>query len=986
MQSPCNVLARIVLGTIFSLAISGVLAAQQKQVSEPAAPRLGPKGKSSVSIPYTGAASRLTTSGQPQNETAIAVDPSNPLVLIGGFNDYRLGTGFGGQGVVTSSDGGATWTDRGMAIAMPTNFTNSGGDPGIAFDSNGRAYYCHLASGAGASNFTRNNGVFVASSTNGGASWGTTVAVASNTWPATGTVPFEDKPFVAADEFPASPYTDRVYVSWTRFYDGNHPNDGATGGGDILFSRSTDNGATWSAPLSLTDSTLQPGNGGTGTAGTSFVQGSEPEVAANGDVYVCYRYGGRVDVSRSTDGGTTFAAPTQPFGTSFSSADVASPLPNETFRVNAFPNIETDPTRPGNVYVVAANDPDGKGVGSDGGDIIFSRSTDNGATWGATVTLNDDGLGKNQIFPWMAVDPITGNICVIWYDTRLDAGNHDLDVFGTFSFDGGVNFTSNVRFTDNTFDPDTAQFMGNSFFGDYNGLAAGGNVFHALWTDASTGEQEIFYGSKNAGGPLDIFIIVDLSGSFIDDLAEFKTQASGIISSLTASNPDTKFGLARFEDYPIAPYGSATLGDSAYTRVSDLTTDTATLLTTISGLSAVSGAGADGPQSQLPALYQAATGAGQTVPGYPAAGIPAGQQANFRDGAVKLFLLWTDASFHNPGDPGDPTGGYPGPSFNQTVAAIAALDPPKVLGILSGSNAAALADLKAMANATGALAPTGGVDCDNDNVIDILEGEPLVCPIAASGVGIFNAVVSIVEAVPRPPFCHNGGPYTVECQGGTTSLKLKGTGSYDPDGDSLSYLWTTDCPGASFDDPTSVTPTLTIDTSSGTGLVCNVTLKVTVVGGDPEETSSCPTTVTVVDTTPPTIDVTNQTIKLWPPNHKYATVKVEDCVLGASDVCDSTVGVGSVTISKVSSDEPEDALGNGDGKTLDDIVISNDCRSVLLRKERAGGSNGRVYTITFTVSDAAGNTSTATCKVGVPIESELTATDDGPSYTVHCNK
>ena len=54
--------------------------------------------------------------------------------------------------------------------------------------------------------------------------------------------------------------------------------------------------------------------------------------------------------------------------------------------------------------------------------------------------------------------------------------------------------------------------------------------------------------------------------------------------------------------------------------------------------------------------------------------------------------------------------------------------------------------LKALATATGALAPPGGVDCDADGIMDILEGEPLVCPVGASGVGIAEAVIAVVEA------------------------------------------------------------------------------------------------------------------------------------------------------------------------------------------------------------------------------------------------
>lgn len=208
----------------------------------------------------------------------------------------------------------------------------------------------------------------------------------------------------------------------------------------------------------------------------------------------------------------------------------------------------------------------------------------------------------------------------------------------------------------------------------------------------------------------DIFILVDTSGSFFDDLPNFKAQVPSIISTLKASNPNTRFGLGSFEDYPISPFGDASSGDVAYRRDIDLTFDTAAVEAVISGLFTRSGL--DLPQSQLPALYQAASGSGQDLSGigFPGASIPAGQQANFRNGATKLFLLWTDAAFHLPGDPG--AAPYPGPTFAETVAAILALDPPKVIGISSG-----------------------GV---------------VVCTIAASGAGIGSAIIAIVQAAAEP--------------------------------------------------------------------------------------------------------------------------------------------------------------------------------------------------------------------------------------------
>jgi hypothetical protein len=144
---------------------------------------------------------------------------------------------------------------------------------------------------------------------------------------------------------------------------------------------------------------------------------------------------------------------------------------------------------------------------------------------------------------------------------------------------------------------------------------------------------------------------------------------------------------------------------------------------------------------------------------------------------------------------------------------------------------------------------------------------------------------------------------------------------------------------------------------------------------------TCSFQVTVNDTEAPVITTNGEAITLWPPNHKYETVEVSDLVASASDNCDASVNLSSVYISQVTSDETEN--GNGDGNTSNDIVIAADCRSVQLRSERSGNGNGRVYTITFKVTDASGNVSTATAIVTVPrSQNGSAAVDDGPHYTV----
>jgi hypothetical protein len=153
-------------------------------------------------------------------------------------------------------------------------------------------------------------------------------------------------------------------------------------------------------------------------------------------------------------------------------------------------------------------------------------------------------------------------------------------------------------------------------------------------------------------------------------------------------------------------------------------------------------------------------------------------------------------------------------------------------------------------------------------------------------------------------------------------------------------------------------------------------------------TNTCGSATTAAATlttcTPPVITLSTSSASMWPPNHAYHPFNVTDFVASATSNCDGNI-TSSVVIASVSSDEPEDNPGGADGSTLNDIVIAPDCKSVQLRAERDGDLNGRVYTITFKVTDSVGNTTTATVKVTVPVnQNGAPAVDDGPGagYTV----
>ncbi|MBI4509318.1 MAG: hypothetical protein HY698_06755 [Deltaproteobacteria bacterium] len=158
-----------------------------------------------------------------------------------------------------------------------------------------------------------------------------------------------------------------------------------------------------------------------------------------------------------------------------------------------------------------------------------------------------------------------------------------------------------------------------------------------------------------------------------------------------------------------------------------------------------------------------------------------------------------------------------------------------------------------------------------------------------------------------------------------------------------------------------------------------VTLTVT----DPQGASAtCSAKVVVEDQGAPKITV--KPLLLWPPNHKMHELRLSDCVAEATSACGGPIDVDTAgEILSIYSDEPEDSRGNGDGNTLQDIVIVGPS-TFRVRAERNGCGNGRVYGIKFRVTKESGSTD-ATCFVGVPHDQSGAAPVDdgaGAGYTV----
>jgi hypothetical protein len=273
--------------------------------------------------------------GQAHNETAIAQDPLQPNHIVATSNDYRRGDASCFNSY--SRDGGRTWNDAVVPMSFTRGFTfggarqywQAGGDPSVAWDTKGNAYFTCMVFNRGSpptTNKDLSSAVYVFRSTqNFGASWNFPGRPVVESADVAGTVTapfaFEDKPYMTVDNHVGSFFQDRIYVTWTEF--------SADGSAYIWESHSADFGEHFSARVLVSvNSPLCTVTFGAGTpqGNCNENQFSQPFTGPDGTLYVVFdNYNNslaafpscagtpcdnhnQVLVAKSTNGGTSFTS------------------------------------------------------------------------------------------------------------------------------------------------------------------------------------------------------------------------------------------------------------------------------------------------------------------------------------------------------------------------------------------------------------------------------------------------------------------------------------------------------------------------------------------------------------------------------------------------------------------------------------------------------------------------------------------------------
>jgi len=432
------------------------------------------------------------TNQKMQNESSIAINPTNPKNMIASAVDYRDNSS---TWVYVSDDAGKTWIDKNLGKPFANWLASN--DPSVGFSADGTAYlsYGGFEVNDGTANFKGGNAVFFARSLDQGKTWTAHIPIILHSAKQSLDSAFEDKYYIESDNSKTSPYYLRLYNPWKRII----TRDSST---QIVISHSTDKGTTWSKPVAVSPKLAYSSEDT--TYGQSFPLA---EAAPNGDVYVVWNNGIKhaVGFNKSTDGGETWGEPKlikyySIFGVTKKFKQGWRHSLKGTVRAEAYPVIrcdQSDGPRKGWLYLIWAADriPN----------IYFSRSTDGGDTW-SDAKIVHSVIENDQFWPWLDVDPITGDLGVMYFDSRRFPDNLRNECWVSYSSDGGDSWVDRAA-SDMSSDIRLNPFDENAFAGDYSGMAFYNGIMYPSWVDmryavADITDSDVFTAIIDTRAPL----------------------------------------------------------------------------------------------------------------------------------------------------------------------------------------------------------------------------------------------------------------------------------------------------------------------------------------------------------------------------------------------------------------------------------------------------------------------------------------------------
>lgn len=443
------------------------------------------------------------------NEPSIAVNPAPAsTTLVAGANDEQgqpacgaasrhstapnpltdcsFFPGVGTDGVYTSADNGASWTNRGLIDQLGGWATSpfvSDGDAVVVYGPRYSTsthtfsttaftpYYQSLASYKPGQAPGNQDPEFIVVSR--GSSTGSSWSAPSVITDAHGKI-FNDKNAIWADKNPSSPYFGRLYASWTQFRSVPGTSE------PILTSYSTDGGRTWSIPNQL--------SGASNNSVTGGRQGSEIKTDGHGRVYVAWEDGGSQVYAVSNNGGVSYSRPTAIGPVT----DLVDPIPGSNFRNDSFLSLASDPRSDSRtLYAAWVNRTNAAGSAAE---LVVYKTT--GGAWSKVATA-DTGSTSSRGVPFFQGIDVAGNgrVDLGWQALRaartdiFGTGNATINSYYAYSTNGGSSFSDRVKVTTVSSDPaaSSQNNLQRQFWGDYNTLVSKGSKAWFIYTDSRSG-------------------------------------------------------------------------------------------------------------------------------------------------------------------------------------------------------------------------------------------------------------------------------------------------------------------------------------------------------------------------------------------------------------------------------------------------------------------------------------------------------------------
>ncbi len=376
----------------------------------------------------------ISTANSP-NEPSIFISPTHPDTMIAASNirNYYL-----------SYDAGFTWTEHTLSSTYGV-----WGDPVIVADTTGDFYFFHLSNPPSGNWIDR---IVCQKTTDAGQTWNNGSFMGLNG------SKVQDKHWVIVDQ-----NNNTMYCTWTEF--DNYGSTSASCKSRIMFSKSVDAGATWSAAFSINETD------GNCVDEDETTEGAVPAVGPNGEIYVSWAGPDGLVFDKSLDAGNTWLT-NDVFVNDFTNGwDFAIP---GLGRANGLPITKCDLSgglNHGTIYINWSDQSNGE----NNTDVWLVKSLDGGITWTSPKKVNQDNTETHQFFTWMDIDQSTGYLYFVYYDRRAYTDNQT-DVYLAYSVDGGETFKEE-KISDDPFLPSPG-----IFFGDYNNVAAQNGVVRPIWT------------------------------------------------------------------------------------------------------------------------------------------------------------------------------------------------------------------------------------------------------------------------------------------------------------------------------------------------------------------------------------------------------------------------------------------------------------------------------------------------------------------------